>query len=176
MTKKINKEELRKRCEGLIKQTVTRKVERISDKSIMRVLREDGKVLMAPKFKFTYKQNRGYSIKRVFLKYLEFLIDESLKYPIHIYIPFIGKLKIFEIDSIGKRRCWNDNGVFKYRFDTPFDKSVMYRVYHDIFGMENNHFSTPFRLDRIFASRLLGKVYQKHPDGGFYNLYIKNKK
>lgn len=174
--KKIDKVELRRKCEDLISKTEPREVEYFSNLVMYEMLRKQDKISMAPVFKMIgRKMRRGYALTTVFSKYLEFLIEESLKYPIDIHIPRVGLLKIREIDSIGKRRCWNDNGVHKYRFDTPFDKSVMYRVYHDIFGVESVDFTTPFKLNRAFASSILGKVYKNHPEGGFYSKYIKTK-
>lgn len=175
MRKKINKKELKERCRKLVTGSGTRNVQRFSSQAIFEVLKDVGFINLAPRLKYTYHQNRGYGLLRVFRKYLEFLIDESLKYPIDIYIPKIGLLKIREIESVGAPRSWMENGVFKQRLDTPFNKSVMYRIYHNIFGVENTSFLTPFRLNRRFASTIIGRIYKLHPEGGYYDKYIKNK-
>ncbi len=168
MTKKIDKEELKARCEGLINQTVTRNVEPFSNDRVFKVLKDAGKMDLVPLFKGPYRIKRGRGLIQVYTMYLKYLIEESLKYPIDIYIPRIGILSIKEIDSIGKRRNWQAEGIHKSRYDTPFNKSVMYRIYHFIFGLEHNNFRTPFRLNRYLIGPIVGKIYRKHPEGGYY--------
>jgi hypothetical protein len=111
----------------------------------------------------------------VFKTYLNFLIEESLHYPIDIHIPNIGLLKIREVDSVGRTAIWREGDQTKYRCDTPFDTSVMYRIYHDIFGVEQSDFTTKFFLNRSFIKPILRKIYLLHPEGGYYSEYKKSK-
>ena len=146
MPKKINKEELKIRCDKLIRQTVVRKKREFSGYNILQAMLSYNIKDVVPIFKAaTYQVNRGGRVVRIFIKYVEFLVEESLEYPIDIYIPKVGLLRVREIDSIGIKRCWVD-GEFKQRFDTPFDKSVMYRIYHEIFGVEQTDYRTPVSM------------------------------
>ena len=177
MKKKINKEELRKRCEGIANQTVTRRVDRLTNDKMYKMLRSYGLMSMAPIIGYTTSRpRRGNGLTKIFKIYMKYLVEESLKYPIDIYIPKIGILKVLEIDSIGKKKHWNEDGKLKHRFDTPFNKTVMYRIYHQIFGIEINSFKTPFKLSRTFVSPIVGQIYKNHPNGGFYAKYKQTRK
>ena len=74
----LEKDKLKKRCDDLITKTVSRKRRCFSSKAMYKVLQDEGSIKMAPLFKMVgYKQNRGYGLKTVFTKYLEFLINYS---------------------------------------------------------------------------------------------------
>ena len=168
-SKKINRKELKNRCESLINGSQNRRVKRFSGKFLRDILEKSGAYEKVPIFKGKkYRVTRGRGFYTVFKTYLNYLVEESLKYPIDIYIPNIGLLKIREIDSVGKKRLWKEGDKTVFRCDTPFDAKVMYQIYHDIFGATESHFSTQFFLRRVFVKPILRKVYKLHPNGGYY--------
>jgi len=168
-SKKIDKKKLKSRCEALITGSQTRKVKKFSGKFLRDILEEAGAYERVPIFKAkNYRVTRGRGFFNVFKVYLNYLVEESLKYPIDIYIPNIGLLKIREIDSIGKKRMWQEGGKTVFRCDTPFDATVMYQIYHQIFSADQSHFSVQFFLKRAFVKPILRKVYKLHPNGGYY--------
>lgn len=174
--KTINKEALRERCEKIRTGFEQRNVKRFSSDIVYTTLKGLGKSHFLPLVTKGKEKIRKRRIAGpVFKVYLRFLIEESLEYPIDIYIPYIGLLKIREIDSIGRKAMWFDGEKTRYRFDTPFDYSTMYRIYGQIFGTETSDWSTSFFLTRKFIKPILGKVYKRHPEGGFYAKYIKQK-
>jgi hypothetical protein len=172
-----NKIELKKRCDKLITQTSSRKVNYFSSERLCSFARAANKFTLIPRFTFNgRKREQGRGLLIVFKTYIKCLIEESLKYPTDIYIPYIGILRIREIDSVGKRKIWKENGEYKYRMDTAFDKTVLYRIYHQIFGAEDINYQTPFRLSRTFVSPIIGKIYKLHPEGNYYPKYIKKQR
>ena len=174
--KESEKIALRKRCDNLIKQTKPRKVNKFSDSSVYSVMKVLNMGVIVPRITMSgRKREKGRGIIKVFKTYLKILIEESLKHPIDIYIYRVGILRVREINSIGQKRIWNEDGKTKFRMDTPFDAKVMYRIYHKIFGLEECDFRTPFRLSRVFISPILGKIYKLHPEGKYYLKYIKKR-
>ena len=174
--KKINKKKLKSRCDDLIYRSQNRKIKRFSGKFLRDILEEAGAYERVPIFKGKKDRvTRGKGFYLVFKTYLKYLIEESLKYPIDIYIPNIGLLKIREIDSVGKKRLWREGDKTVFRCDTPFDATVMYQIYHQIFGAEQSHFAIQFFLRRAFVKPILRKVYKLHPEGGYYPKVNKEK-
>lgn len=173
---KTEKEELKIRCNKIVVQTSAREVRGLSSEHVYEVLKNIGKENKIPILKASrWRARRDKNIVPVFKVYLNYLIEESLKYPIDIYIPHVGILKIREIDSVGRKALWNDNGVIRTRNDTPFDTTVMYRIYSEIFTTESMDFTTRFFLRRRFIKPILRKIYLNHPEGGYYTKYIKKK-
>lgn len=172
----INREELKARCDAIRDRFTPRNVKRLSSSDVYETLRSLKIANLIPSFKSGGKViRRGRSLVPIFRTYVKFLIEESLQYPIDIYIPHIGFLKIKEVDSVGRKSYWRENGKSVFRMDTPFDKSVMYKMYGDIFGTETKSWMTKFILNKRLVKPILRKVYLKHPEGGFYSKYTKKK-
>lgn len=170
------KKALKARCDAIVNSNSGRRTQYLSGKLIQKLMVKIGRpdflpVLSTPR----YRIGRGRHILKIFNMYLKFLIEESLKYPIEIYIPYIGILRIFETDSVGKKSLWEENGKLVYRMDTVFDQKVKYWMTGLMFGYEDSDFATKFFLLKRYIKPILRKVYLAHPDGGFYNKYKADK-
>lgn len=166
------KEELKSRCEALIYGNETRKSWSFSGLLIQKILKATGRAKSLPYMgNPSHKVPRGRGVSKILRLYVKFLIEESLKYPMKIYIPYIGFLTIVEVDPVGKKSLWTENGKVVYRMDTPFDTSVKYWMRSYIFGVDNKDFATGFFLRKRYINPILHEVYKAHPDGGFYEKY-----
>jgi len=107
--------------------------------------------------------------------YIDYIIQNGLDDPDGVYIHKLGKISIYEYDSVnGKPRVVPDgNGGYKEAVETIFDKTTKYRYqfvpnYAKI--KPTLRFVVHGYYSKFAASKILPKVYELHPKGNFYPL------